>query len=417
VGTPPLTAPPRHGRYGSMAAVPTVSRWWRSRTDPQRIELYTRWSYYSALLGLPPLLLFAVAPGWSAAGTVLPVLLLVGTVGTAAACLWVVRALLDARHQPGSPGPDRAQLALLLVPAALTAAAAVAAVDGGPPSPSAPGAVGMLGGAVVLVLSVSWAMRRLTWASAVTGAVAGAVSVAEGNPLVSGVVAGVAIGIALWAVAAAFRFTVWILDVVQEMERTRGVALQLAVAEERLRFARDLHDVMGRNLSAIAVKSQLAAELARRGRDGAADEMDGVGSLAESSLREVREVVRGYRATDLASELAGARSVLRSGGVATTVTGEDDVAAVPAPVQELLGWVVRESVTNVLRHSSAGRCDIGLTTDHEGTTLTVRDDGAGAPATWGNGLTGLSERLTAGGGRLQAGLADGGFVVRAEVPA
>ena len=102
MGTPPLTAPSRHGRYGSMAAVPTVSRWWRSRTDPQRIELYTRWSYYSALLGLPPLLLFAVAPGWSAAGTVLPVLLLVGTVGTAAACLWVVRALLDARHQPGA---------------------------------------------------------------------------------------------------------------------------------------------------------------------------------------------------------------------------------------------------------------------------------------------------------------------------
>ena len=202
-----------------------------------------------------------------------------------------------------------------------------------------------------------------------------------------------------------------------ELREAREELARNAVAEERLRFARDLHDVMGRNLSAIAVKSQLAAELARRGRDGAADEMDGVGSLAESSLREVREVVRGYRATDLASELAGARSVLRSAGVATTVTGEDDVAAVPAPVQELLGWVVRESVTNVLRHSSAGRCDIGLTTDHEGTTLTVRDDGAGAPATWGNGLTGLSERLTAGGGRLQAGLADGGFVVRAEVPA
>jgi two-component system sensor histidine kinase DesK len=89
--------------------------------------------------------------------------------------------------------------------------------------------------------------------------------------------------------ALTFRLSVWVLDLVREMERTRGVQSQLAVAEERLRFARDLHDVMGRNLSAIAVKSQLAGELVRRGRPDAADEVADVRRLAEDSLREVRE--------------------------------------------------------------------------------------------------------------------------------
>ncbi len=412
-----MTSALRDGRYGSMVAVPTVSRWWRTRTDPQRIELYTRWSYYTSFLGLPPLLLFAVAPGWSTAGVVPPVLLLVGAPATSAVCAWVVRDGLDARRQDLPPGPSARQLAVVLAVAGVTAVAAVAAVAGGSePTPSAPGAVGMLAGAVVLALSVTWSMRRLSWASAAGGGLSTVAALVDGAGPLPALVAGVSIAIALVAVASAFRFTVWILEVVQEMERTRGVQLQLAVAEERLRFARDLHDVMGRNLSAIAVKSQLAAELARRGRDGAAEEMDGVGSLAESSLREVREVVRGYRATDLASELAGARSVLRSAGVVTTVTGADDVTAVPAPVQELLGWVVREAVTNVLRHSSAGRCDIALTTDPGGTTLTVHDDGAGAPAGWGNGLTGLAERLAVGGGRLDAGPAGAGFAVRATVP-
>ena len=106
--------------------------------------------------------------------------------------------------------------------------------------------------------------------------------------------------------------------------------LQLAVAEERLRFARDLHDVMGRNLSAIAVKGQLAGELVRRGRPEAADGVADISRIAEESLREVRGVVGGYRTVDLAGELAGARSVLRAAGVACTVSGEDDGAALPA---------------------------------------------------------------------------------------
>nr|WP_279590995.1 sensor histidine kinase [Modestobacter marinus] len=200
------------------------------------------------------------------------------------------------------------------------------------------------------------------------------------------------------------------------MERTRGVQLQLAVAEERLRFSRDLHDVMGRNLSAIAVKSQLAGELVRRSRPEAADEVADISRIAEESLREVREVVRGYRSTDLTGELAGARSVLRAAGATVTVRGEDGAGALPEPVQAALGWVVREAVTNVLRHSEAGECTIALDETDGEVRLTVGNDGVtGEPGT-GNGLTGLRERLSAAGGTLEAGRDGDRFTLTATLP-
>jgi two-component system sensor histidine kinase DesK len=237
-----------------------------------------------------------------------------------------------------------------------------------------------------------------------------------GQP-VAAVINGVSTAVTLVAFVTAFRFTVWILDVVLEMERTRGVQARLAVAEERLRFARDLHDVMGRNLSAIAVKSQLAAELVRRGMDGAADELADISRVAEESLREVRDVVRGYRRSDLPGELAGARSVLRAAGVTVTVTGEEAAVALPEPVQTALGWVVREAVTNVLRHSRARWCTVELRSVGGEAELQVANDGAGGTAgSWGNGLTGLAERLAATGGRLSAGPDGDRFVLAATVP-
>nr|WP_281372157.1 sensor histidine kinase [Modestobacter versicolor] len=201
------------------------------------------------------------------------------------------------------------------------------------------------------------------------------------------------------------------------MDRTRGVQLQLAVAEERLRFARDLHDVMGRNLSAIAVKSQLAGELVRRARPEAADEVADIHRIAEESLREVREVVRGYRSTDLSSELAGARSVLRAAGVACTVQGVDDAGALPEPVQAALGWVVREAVTNVLRHSRAAECGIVLTRADGEVRLTVTNDGVpGDAAGTGSGLAGLRERLAGAGGTLDAARHGDRFQLTATLP-
>jgi two-component system sensor histidine kinase DesK len=170
------------------------------------------------------------------------------------------------------------------------------------------------------------------------------------------------------------------------------------------------------------VKSQLAGELVRRGRAEAADEVADIRRLAEDSLREVREVVRGHRSTDLTGELAGARSVLRAAGVTCTVHGEDAGAALPPAAQTALGWVAREAVTNVLRHSRATSCTITLRVTCGKAELEVVNDGVlddevrtndGRP---GSGLTGLRERLAAGGGSLETRLDESRFVLTAALP-
>lgn len=217
----------------------------------------------------------------------------------------------------------------------------------------------------------------------------------------------------------------WTLSVMWEADRAREVEARLAVAEERLRFGRDLHDVMGRNLAVIALKSELAVQLARRGRPEAVDQMVEVQRIARESQREVREVVRGYREVDLRVELAGAQGVLEAAGIVCRVTGAS-ASGLPVPVQSALGWVVREAATNVLRHGDAGRCDIALSVTDERTTLTVVNDGVPdvAPGGGGSGLAGLRERLAAVGGTLDfssgggpgGGSGDGKFRLSAEVP-
>jgi two-component system sensor histidine kinase DesK len=109
--------------------------------------------------------------------------------------------------------------------------------------------------------------------------------------------------------------------------------------------------------------------------------------------------------------------VLRAAGVGVTVTGEEDAVALPEPVQAALGWVVREAVTNVLRHSRASWCSVELRAVGGEAELRVANDGArGTETTWGNGLTGLAERLAAAGGRLSAGPDGDRFVLAATVP-
>ncbi|MGW5867527.1 sensor histidine kinase [Streptomyces sp. NPDC055239] len=210
----------------------------------------------------------------------------------------------------------------------------------------------------------------------------------------------------------------WTLSVMWESVRAREVEARLAVAEERLRFGRDLHDVMGRNLAVIALKSELAVQLARRGRPEAVDQMVEVQRIAQESQREVREVVRGYREADLAVELAGAQGVLEAAGIDCRVSGSS--AGLPVPVQSALGWVVREATTNVLRHGDAQRCDITLTIADERTSLVVENDGvpevAAPEGRKGSGLAGLRERLAAVGGTLDFASGDGRFRLAAEVP-
>ncbi|QDY77701.1 histidine kinase [Streptomyces qinzhouensis] len=216
--------------------------------------------------------------------------------------------------------------------------------------------------------------------------------------------------------------SMWGLKVVGELRDARDVRARLAVAEERLRFGRDLHDVLGRNLAVVALKSELAVQLARRGRAEAVDQMVAVQQIAQDSQREVREVVRGYREADLRVELEGARSVLGAAGINCTVIADEVDELLPAPARSALGWVVREATTNVLRHGDPRRCTISLGVVDGTVVLVVENDHADAPSlrpdSGGSGLAGLRERLAAVGGNLEAGPVRGGrFRVTARVPA
>jgi two-component system sensor histidine kinase DesK len=402
-----------------MSAVPTVARWWGSRSDPQRLDLYTRWSFYAAL-GLTPLLT-TLGLG-SAATTGSPVLLGFFVLGaTAVAVLGVLLVRSGMGADPRARPLPRRLLVLGWGTALVTATTGVGAFLGGSADAVAWSVTVPLS-MLLVSCSTVWQTRRLAQVGAGIGALVGVAELVAGQPPSAALVLAVTWATAIIGIAVTFRFSVWVLDLVREMERTRAVQSQLAVAEERLRFSRDLHDVMGRNLSAIAVKSQLAGELVRRGRPEAADEVDDVRRLAEDSLREVREVVRGHRSTDLAGELAGARSVLRASGVDCTVHGEEGGATLPRVAQTAFGWVAREAVTNVLRHSRATSCTITLRTSGGTAELQVLNDGVpdevhapdGRP---GTGLTGLAERLAAAGGTLETGLDGTTFVLTASVPA
>ncbi|MEV0850400.1 histidine kinase [Streptomyces sp. NPDC049954] len=234
----------------------------------------------------------------------------------------------------------------------------------------------------------------------------------------SGTLAGVAIFTGLLGLAST-RPCAWSLAATWEVERARETEARLAVAEERLRFGRDLHDVLGRNLAVIALKSELAVQLARRGKPEAAEQMVEVQRIARESQREVREVVRGYRGIDLGAELLGARSVLEAAGI-TCESAASATEDLPAPVQTALAWVVREAATNVLRHGDARHCAITLATSRTGTSLTVENDGvpdSAAPSGTGSGLAGLRERLGTVSGTLEAAPAGPGrFRLCAHVP-
>jgi two-component system sensor histidine kinase DesK len=202
-----------------------------------------------------------------------------------------------------------------------------------------------------------------------------------------------------------------------ELLEARDELARNAVAEERLRFARDLHDLLGHSLSLIALKSELAGRLAERDPVRAREEMADVEIAARRALAEVRDAVSGYRQVSFAQALAEARSALSAAGI--TLRGPVRTPSLPGRVDGVLGWVVREATTNVLRHSAAGVVTVDLAADDASAVLTITDDGrgAGAPGAGGAGLTGLGERVEALGGRLEAGPAGShGFRLRAELP-
>ncbi|MEU4363426.1 histidine kinase [Promicromonospora sp. NPDC023987] len=222
-------------------------------------------------------------------------------------------------------------------------------------------------------------------------------------------------------------------QVAARLDDARRLAGQLAVADERLRFAADLHDIQGHHLQVIALKSELAARLAEADPARAAATMREVQQLAGDALRETRALVQGYRRTTLDAEIANASKVLTAAGVEVRADVDTGLAAaLPEAPRSLLGLVVREATTNLLRHSRATRAAIVLLPDGAGARLVIDNDGArparpgddahrgGGPgrasgASDGTGLVSLAERLDAVGGHLSWTGDDDRFVVTATV--
>lgn len=246
----------------------------------------------------------------------------------------------------------------------------------------------------------------------VTGAVTGGVALGAGMAL-GNAVAPVAVVLGSGASWLGFGRLV---EANAALERARDEKARVAVAEERLRFARDLHDLLGHSLSVITLKSEVAGRLLPDQAERAGGEVAEIEQVARRALKEVREAVTGYRRATLGVELAGARTAL----AAAHVTWQEDVPAevdLPEPVEAVVAWAIREAVTNVIRHSRAQSVAIAVTADEVEATVTVRDDGVGGAAEVGNGLRGLRERVAAVDGVLEAGPGpSGGFGVHVVAP-
>ncbi|WP_432029521.1 sensor histidine kinase [Streptomyces sp. 1222.5] len=222
------------------------------------------------------------------------------------------------------------------------------------------------------------------------------------------------IGFAMVGVGQLVRTTV-------ELRKARATVAQLAANEERLRLARDLHDLLGHSLSLITLKSELAGRMLPDHPDKAAQQVADIEQVSRQALVDVREAVTGYRRPRLAAELAGAHVALTAAGVTAEVPAEPETAGVPEETESALAWSLREAVTNVVRHSGADRCLIRLahrqTLDGPVLELVVEDNGSGGSGGGpGNGLTGLTERLEKAGGTLEAGRVRHGFRLVARVP-
>jgi len=204
----------------------------------------------------------------------------------------------------------------------------------------------------------------------------------------------------------------------RELHAARAEVARLAVADERARFARDLHDLLGHSLSVIALKAQLARRRLPDDPEQAAADVADIEAVTRDALREVREAVSGYRRPQLDAELDGARTALDAAGITTII--ERPAVDLPAEVEAALAWTVREAATNVIRHSGATHSTIRVLPALGQATVEVIDDGRGVngEAAGGSGLLGLQERVRMAGGRLEAGpREDGpGFRVRAVVP-
>jgi two-component system sensor histidine kinase DesK len=213
--------------------------------------------------------------------------------------------------------------------------------------------------------------------------------------------------------------SLWWWEIVVTLDRHRSAAAELAVTQERLRFASDLHDIQGHHLQVIALKTELAERLLAVDPDAARENLHEARLIAKQALEETRSLVAGYRDVDLAAELENAREVLTASGADCTLS----LGALPTDleVRRVLALVVREATTNILRHSTASVAAITLETTAAGSTLVVVNNES-APETdadqrtLSSGLTGLRERMANIGGRLETARDGDDFVLTVVVP-
>ncbi|WNE97868.1 histidine kinase [Streptomyces luomodiensis] len=441
-------------------------RRWRGHSRLTRVELYTRWTLYMVPWIYPVVLANALTPALRHGPAPLAWAMIAVSLAQLLLTVPLLRRGLDhrLRDRPVEPWAPTVAVATVAVGLGLAVALDAGPREPGQVVPLIVLSVAPFSSAYALLVSI----RRFT---EVHMGLAVAVALAEAvvRPGISApVVAVVAVALMGALCLLTVRSSVWVLAVMWELDESREAQARLAVAEERLRFGRDLHDVVGRNLALIALKGELAARLARRGRPEAEALMVEVQRIARESQAEVQDVVRGYREADLQVELAGARSVLRAARVDCRIEGDGGGVELPGTVRSALGWVVREGATNVLRHADAARCTVRLKVasrpggdrtvvllmENDGVPDAVgvgagtgagngarsgadtgggngADTGAGsgsgngagsgsgngAGSGSGNGLKGLRERLAPLGGTLESGPRAGGvYRLRAEVP-
>lgn len=193
---------------------------------------------------------------------------------------------------------------------------------------------------------------------------------------------------------------------------------RLAAVGERERIGRDLHDLLGHTLSMVALKADLAARLVERDPVGAQREIGEVGGIARDALAQVRQAVSGIRAAGLAAELASARLLLETDGIAFEYRLDDAVAGagLTPEAETALAMTLREAVTNLQRHARATSAQALFSREGDAIRLQISDDGRGGAIVPGNGLSGMRERIESIGGRLRIDGDSGGTRVDARIP-
>ena len=298
------------------------------------------------------------------------------------ACLYTACSLSMRRIRQGLTWPSRLGLSLIII-GALTASGAALGVG-------SPGLQLVVFLAVVLAFSLPW--------QAAIGPIAILTGILFLIPrMIPSWSASEDAWIALLVAGGACVFGRYIMEQRRVARILEQRTHELEINEERNRMARDMHDILGHSLTVIALKSELAARLVDVAPDQTRVELDEVQSLARSALADVRATVNSYRELSLAGELARATSVLTSAGVRADLPLTVEV--VDPELRELFAWVVREGVTNIVRHAHASLCKVKLTTD----SIEVADDGIGLDSTGtgdGHGLEGLRQRCQDNGADL-----------------